>query len=285
MSIYMVHRIFNYIFLKLISFYQEFFTKIRRFRKIEFDHFSKKYRLYDRNFFFILFGKDRFVSRNTYVNGPHDSYFLSRSINLTKKKIHYLIDVGANIGTFCIPSVLHNKIKKCIAIEPVKKINKILKVNISLNDLENKIKVFDCVISDKNKQKLSLIENKFNYGDNRFKITQKKQTIFKTKRLDAFINYFDVTKLIIKIDVQGFEDRVLIGSQNFIKRKVPLIIEFNSNFKKSTYFQKIINLLENNYSKFFYFQNIMSKPNDIRKLKNKLKELNKINKEINCLII
>lgn len=285
MFIYMLHKIFDYIFLKLISFYKEFLTNIRRFRKIEFDYFSKKYRLYDKNYFFILFGKDRFVSRNTFVNGPHDSHFLSKSIHLTKKKIYYLIDVGANIGTFCIPGVIHNKIKKCIAIEPVKKINKILKINISLNDLENKVKIFDYVISNENKQKLSLIENKFNFGDNKFKIIQKKSSLFKTKRLDSFINYFDTTKLIIKIDVQGFEDRVLIGSQKFIKRKVPFIIEFNSNFKRSRYFQKIINLLENNYSKFFYFQNIISEPNDIKKLKNKLKDLNKINKDINCLII
>lgn len=129
-----------------------------------------------------------------------------------------MIDVGANIGTFCIPGVLNNKIKECIAIEPVNRINKILKINISLNDLENKIKVFDYVISDKSKQKLNLIENKFNYGDNRFQITQKKQKIFNSRKLDTFINYFDTKKLIIKIDVQGFEDRVLIGSQKFIKK-------------------------------------------------------------------
>jgi FkbM family methyltransferase len=280
----MLHKIFNYIFLKLISFYKKL-LKIRRFRKVEFDYFSKKYRLYNKNYFFILFGKDKFVSRNTFVNGPHDSYFLDSSINLTKKQIHYLIDVGANIGTFCIPGVLNNKIKECIAIEPVNRINKILKINISLNDLENKIKVFDYVISDKSKQKLNLIENKFNYGDNRFQITQKKQKIFNSRKLDTFINYFDTKKLIIKIDVQGFEDRVLIGSQKFIKKKVPLIIEFNSSFKRSKYFQKIINLLEDNYSSFFYLENISSRFNDIKILKNKLNNLNKSNTEINCLIL
>jgi FkbM family methyltransferase len=280
----MLQKILNSFALIIIILSNKLINNIRRFRKVNFDYASKKYKFYDKDYFFILFGKDKYVSRNTFVNGPHDNELLKKSIQILNKKIYYLIDVGANIGTFCIPNVKHGRIKKCIAIEPVKEINKILNINIFLNNLENKIKIFDYVVSNESSQKLSLTKNKLNYGDNKFKISNFKNKNYTSVKLDYFLKYFNLHQLIIKIDVQGFEDRVLMGSKKFLQNKVPILIEFNFNFKRSKYFLEIMTLIEQKYT-YFNDLNCASKgPEKIKFLRNKLNNQKKNYKDFDCLI-
>ena len=264
----MIKKILNSIIFFMISFLSILQSSVRRIRKVKFDSYPENYKFYNKKYYFILFGKDKYVSRNTFVNGPHDFQLLKKAIKILNRKIYFLIDVGANIGTFCIPAVKDKIIKKCIAIEPVYKINKILNTNILLNDLNQEIQVFDNIISNKKSQKLSLLTNKNNYGDNKFFISKKLNKKSNSIQLDSFINFFDTKKLIIKIDVQGFEDRVLIGAKKFIKSKVPLLIEFNQNFIRSNYFNKIVLLLKKNYKYVCILD-------DQKNLKVEIKNLNK----------
>ena len=267
--------------IKLLIFIK---NKVRRIRKIEFEYFSDKYRLYTKKYFFIIFGKDKYISKETYVNGPHDYHLFKKSKTLLNKKIKYLIDVGANIGTFCIPPTKDRLIKKCIAIEPVEKINDILKINIILNELNNKIKTYKYVISDKKNENLSLTLNKNNYGDNKFKISKNRKKNFPIVKLDFFINYFDLNQLLIKIDVQGFENKVLMSATKFLNKSVPLIIEFDHNFIKQENSYKIIRLIKNKYN----FFSLLDKKNiEKEKIENFDKIFYKIQKnknQLNCLI-
>ena len=280
----MSKKVSNFIIFFIINILLKIWSLFRRIRKVEFDFYSEDFKLYKNKYYFILFGKDKYVSRNTFVNGPHDFIFLKKSIKILNKKISYLIDVGANVGTFCIPAVKDKIIKECIAIEPVKKIFKVLNINIYLNNLQNKIQTFDNVMSNKKFEKLSLKINKNNYGDNRFLLGKKKKIQTNSIKLDYFVNYFNKKKLIIKIDVQGFEDKVLMGSEKFIKSKVPLLVEFDQNFKKSKYFFKIINLLESNYKNVFFLDNGTDKKETIKVLKKKFFEKERKFLDFNCLI-
>ena len=70
-------------FIKILIFFKR---KLRRVRKIEFEYFSKKYRLYDDKYFFIIFGQDKYISRETYINGPHDFHLFKKVKYLLKKK-------------------------------------------------------------------------------------------------------------------------------------------------------------------------------------------------------
>ena len=269
------------IIIKLLVFIK---NKVRRIRKIEFEYFSDKYRLYTKKYFFIIFGKDKYISKETYVNGPHDYHLFKKSKTLLNKKIKYLIDVGANIGTFCIPPTKDRLIEKCIAIEPVEKINDILKINIILNELNNKIKTYKYVISDKKNENLSLTLNKNNYGDNKFKISKNRKKNFPIVKLDFFINYFDLNQLLIKIDVQGFENKVLMSATKFLNKSVPLIIEFDHNFIKQENSYKIIRLIKNKYN---FFSLLDKKKIEKEKIENFDKIFYKIQKnknQLNCLI-
>lgn len=267
-------------FFNIIFFLEK---NIRRVRKVNFDYFSHEYRFYNKNCNLILFGKDRFVSRETYLNGPADYHLFLRAKKILNKKIKFLIDVGANIGTFCIPAVKYGHIQKCIAIEPVAKINNILKVNIALNDLNERVKTYNYVISDKIKLNVSLKLNKQNYGDNKFKISKKKSD-FKLKKLDSFLNHFPSKYLLIKIDIQGFEDKALNGSNKIISKKIPLLIEFDYKFIKSPLYFKIIKLLKKNYNFFSILDYDNPKREKIKNIDMIFKNLTKEKSHFNCIL-
>jgi FkbM family methyltransferase len=259
-------------------------NKIRRIRKIEFEYFSEKYKLYYNKYFFIIFGKDKFISRETYVNGPHDYHLFKKTKILLNKKIKYLIDVGANIGTFCIPPIKDGLLDRCIAIEPVKKVYDVLNINIILNEVDKKITTYDCVISDKINENLTLSLNKDNYGDNKFQISSGKRKKFKIIKLDYFIKKFNFRELLIKIDVQGFEDKVLISGSKFISKKVPLIVEFDYNFLKSKNSQKIIKLIKKNYNYLSILDYQYPKKDKIENFEKLFSITKKKFKHFNCLI-
>ena len=258
-------------------------SKIRRVRKLEFEYFSKKYNLYTNKYFFIIFGKDKFISRETYINGPHDYYLFKKTRLLLKKRIKYLIDVGANIGTFCIPPIKDGFIEECVAIEPVKKIYNILNTNVLLNEIDNKIETYNCVISDNIKENLKLSQNKSNFGDNKFSVVKNKKNNYKIKKLNHFIKRFDLSKLLIKIDVQGFEDKVLISGNKFLLKKVPLIVEFDYKFLKKKNSKKIIKLLKKNYNYLCFLDDNRIKKNNIKDFE-KFFYIKKKTRHFNCLI-
>ena len=262
-------------------------NKIRRIRKIEFEYFSKKYKLYADKYFFIIFGKDKFISRETYINGPHDYNLFKKSKVLLGKKIKYLIDVGANIGTFCIPPIKDGIIDKCIAIEPVNKVYKILNTNVVLNEIEKKIVTYNFVISDNVKESRSLSLNENNYGDNKFRINKhkkNKRNDFKIVKLNNFIRYFDLKKLLIKIDVQGFEDKVLISGDKFLLKKVPFIIEFDYDFLKKKKSEKIIRLIKKKYNYISLLDDKSPKKEKIENIEKFFKKTKNRIKHFNCLI-
>lgn len=280
----MIKKILDVLIFFLINFILKIKSSVRRIRKVEFDFYSENFKFYNKKYYFVLFGKDKYISRNTFVNGPHDFNLLKKTTKILNKKVSFLIDVGANVGTFCIPAVKDNIIKECIAIEPIKKINKILDINIYLNNLQDKIKVFNYVISNKKFEKLSFKMNKNNFGDNRFSTKSKNKILTNSIKLDHFVHYFNLEKLIIKIDVQGFEDKVLMGSQRFIKSKVPILVEFDQNFLKSKYFNKLITLFETNYKYIFVLDNKDNKREKIQNLKNKFLKKKDNYTDFNCLI-
>ena len=253
-------HLINILIINIIKILFFFKNKIRRIRKIEFEYFSGKYKLYSNKYFFILFGKDKYISRETYINGPHDYDLLKKSKILLSKKIKYLIDIGANIGTFCIPPIKDGIINKCIAIEPVHKINKILNTNIILNEIEKKIDTYNYVISDNTKANVYVnAENLLQFA------------------LMGYA-YFSI------IDPHRKPKIGLINIGTEKKKKVPLSTEIDYDFLKKKNSKKIIKLIKKNYD---YISLLDSRKPEKEKIENIEKFFNKSNKKLkhfNCLI-
>jgi len=192
-------------------------------------------------------------------------YFEKKNINFFKKYIlknTCLIDIGANIGAFAIPFYFayRDKISKAYAIEPDKKNYYLLKENLKLNKISNKIKTLNYIISYKNKINKVYSHYPILKDSKKGKLFFREGNINKVKKisLDKLI-FKKKINYILKIDVDGNEYHVIKGAQKFINKYKPLIlIEISKSLISKLQFETLIDILEKcNYKvvmlKYFKF--------------------------------
>jgi FkbM family methyltransferase len=187
---------------------------------------------------YIVNSSDKGIGRSLYINGSFEFDIFLHTLEILKNKIKpkILLDIGANIGSICIPAIKRGIFKKCIAIEPEPYNFNLLTKNIFINDLKNKIKTFNVALGQFDNQKLKFEKSEDNYGDHRIKsnsadinyFNEEKRKIIdiKTKTLDEIIQDFDPVETLLWMDVQGYEGFVLEGGINTLNKKPFLVIEF-----------------------------------------------------------
>lgn len=221
---------------------------------------------------------DSTISRNIFVEGQHDFEKLIKVSKLIPINDKTLIDVGANIGSICIPACKRKIVKDAIAIEPDKKSYYNLERNIKINKLNN-ILTFNSVAGAIKDQ--VLFGSKFdNPGDS--KVTNQLNNSEFSKiyyvsqfTLNTLLKHLSPHKVIIWIDVQGYEPQVLQGATDFIKSRTPLVIEvFPLAINLYSSFKKLEESIEN-YTKFADLRYDISKPyfESIKNFKKKYHDL------------
>ena len=172
-------------------------------------------------------------------------------------------DIGSNIGLYSIYAAVRHHECKIISFEPSSNNLRVLTRNISINNLENSIKVFTNPLTDKGKKFLMMQHNEFNeggalnsFGEN-YNFEGKKQFYPMKYQLlgfsmkDILDNKFLEIPDYIKIDVDGIEHLILSGAGEYLKdKKIKSIsVEINENFNKQ--FQNVIDIMHNNNFVFF----------------------------------
>ena len=90
---------------------------------------------------------DRIIGRSLYWRGDFDFQKFEAANRLLREHwvvgpdapLPVLIDVGANVGSICIPAVKRELVNRCIAIEPDPENFRLLKVNAALNGVDDRI--------------------------------------------------------------------------------------------------------------------------------------------------
>jgi FkbM family methyltransferase len=174
-----------------------------------------------------------------YFDCDYDSSF---EVLKFAKKGDTVIDVGGNIGqTAMMFSKTVGKDGKIISFEPYYKTFECFKENLSLNkDLEN-IKIENLGLGEK-KETLGMLEEcTTNSGGNRITTSNSDQNIHLIQvEIMSLDEYYEEHKLfiskidLIKIDVEGFEMKVLNGAKKILNAFHPkLFIEIDdTNLKK-----------------------------------------------------
>ena len=211
---------------------------------------------------------------------------ISILLEILKKNEHKnFLDLGAFMGYY---SVLLGKLFKennlnIYAIESNPSYCDIIKKNIEENNLSN-VTLINAALSDKNED---LFVSKESVNTNNFKESIK----IRSKTLDEICNEFSITPDILKIDVHGFEGKVLNGfKQNLNNNAKIILLELHSNKYLKEYSdsnkRKIIEFLINqNYHCFVvpYFGTLnlykVDKNFLISKFKNPYRKINKLNYE------
>ncbi len=166
-----------------------------------------------------------------------------------------VVDIGANIGTVCMPVAKHVGVKgKVYAIEAHPKTFSYLQENIKLNKLEN-ISAFNIAIGEKNGlvefsdsdlDDINVVSKKIEKENGEINYSQEKKVLVPMMRLDDLLS--DLDKIdVLKIDVEGYEKFILENATETLKKtKVVYAEYYEDNTKNFGYHrEEIKNILEN----------------------------------------
>ena len=196
---------------------------------------------------------------------PHDKDYYALKILFKKNEKRAFLDVGGNIGLSTIGfRELGFTKNKIIMFEPDKFLLNKYVVKVKKN--YPKIEVFPFGLSNRSQKKKlyrAFYKDTFFHFNNSFDLEYLKKKLehnygsqakhFKIKPSVFDLKKFDELNIkenicFIKIDVEGFDELVLYGMKNFLKKNNPVIlVEYNkSNFLK------IYEFLKNRYFCYFY---------------------------------
>lgn len=198
----------------------------------------------------ILGKKINFFIPSQIVEGRVKTFFTKEpetlewidSFDSTNKII--LWDIGANIGLYSIYAAVKHNNCEIVSFEPSTSNLRTLSRNISINNLEDRIKIFTNPLSNKTDRFSKMKEGQFVEGGalNSFG----EDYNFEGKKFDSSMNYQLIGKSInsilenkildvpnyIKIDVDGIEHLILEGAGRYLDddNLLSLSIEINENF-------------------------------------------------------
>ena len=187
---------------------------------------------------YVVLNSDKAISRALFIKGSFDFDKVEKVISVMSAvnkafKLETLIDVGANIGTVCIPAVKRGLAANAIAIEPEPLNYRVLVANIFLNDLADKIKTYNLALGSKDNQTLELELSAGHSGDHRIHVANEtgtassgKITSVKSETFDSVVPAVDRNSCLVWMDTQGYEGIILQGAQNIIRAQVPMVVEF-----------------------------------------------------------
>ncbi|RZL13379.1 MAG: FkbM family methyltransferase [Pedobacter sp.] len=166
------------------------------------------------------------------------------------RKDDLFLDVGANIGSYSILASAEIG-AKTIAFEPIAHTYHILKQNIAVNKIEERVEALNIGVGS-NKGVLKFIDTMDTC--NHVSSDSVEGTEVNVDTLDNVLN--GRSPLLLKIDVEGFETEVLEGAAKCLKDPVlkAIIIELNGDGSRYGYEDSDIHklLIEHGFSTFTY---------------------------------
>ena len=225
---------------------------------IESDDGSFRWRLFDRlseiskndddHFFLVDSRPERFLINLKDKFGPSKGLFvLKRQTEFSKVELAFellnashapfqvIMDVGANIGTICIPAVARNMCDRAVAIEPHPTNCRLLRANLALNGVQDRVEVLEAAAGPIDGEELQLEVSDSNWGDHRISVSQNvvqkaassKQIGVKSISLDTAIGELGGARAVVWMDVQGYEGHVLAGAKELLRHRTPVVLEFD----------------------------------------------------------
>lgn len=188
---------------------------------------------------FVTLSNDNYISRSLHMNGIYDFENFERAVKIIGRPITKLIDVGANIGTICIPALMRGYAQAAIAIEPEPLNFRTLRANIILNDLDGDIVAINTAVGERLDESLQFEISPDNKGDHRIRTTSdtggfgeqnwETRTVQSTT-IDSIAHAQGVFEnkegALLWIDVQGWESKALRGASELLRAGIPTVIEF-----------------------------------------------------------
>ena len=149
------------------------------------------------------------------------------------------VDVGANIGTTTIPALLSHGFAAAVAIEPEPENVRVLRLNVLLNDLEDRVTTLAVAASNEVGQSELVVDRsrggKHWIATDRSKLRKKNLAeneilTVETVTLDQLVEtgVIDAERIgLLWMDAEAHEGHILEGGLSLLARGVPLVLEWN----------------------------------------------------------
>ncbi|MEO7505205.1 MAG: FkbM family methyltransferase [Sphingomicrobium sp.] len=181
---------------------------------------------------FIVRTSDLLIGERLFITGDYEFGKVMAALDLIGRIPALLIDVGANIGTVCIPAVNRGLFRSAVAIEPVPGNVALLRANVALNGLSDKIAIHQVACGASDGATVEMELSPTNHGDHRIRTTdaagkygedQWPTMAVPLMSLDTLCPQAD---MLIWMDTQGFEGFVLAGAKRILSERPPVVAEF-----------------------------------------------------------
>ena len=205
---------------------------------------------------------DRIMTVQLLKLGRFNDSNLPRALALLPQapRAGWFLDVGANIGTETVSALMSGRFGRAIAIEPEVRNNRLLRANLVINGLADRVTVYDVAASNASgTAMLRLSED--NRGDHRISRTggpvdgHDAGEVVQTSRLDDLLRVSglrpqDVS--LVWVDTQGYDGFVLDGALSLIAARVPFVIEFwPAALRGSGGLETALEIIEESFDIFF----------------------------------
>lgn len=124
------------------------------------------------------------------------------------------LDIGANVGLWSCELV--EKFDKVIAFEPVQEFIECFRKNVKKTNYF----MYECALGNEESY-INMNIVKGNTGHSHIDTNSRGKGKIPLKTLDSF-NFNDID--LIKIDVEGFEEEILLGAQQTIEKNLPVLV-------------------------------------------------------------
>ena len=211
---------------------------------------------------YIATSKDNTIMDNMYIQRVNWASSDMKTFQELAKKYYnvddsagYFLDLGANIGTtgiYFTKKLAPNL--KLLSFEPDPENFKMHRINLILNDMEDKATLVNCGLGDKFDE-LTMYRNLENPGGNgmfNYLLPKEKDFPTETVKIIPLDSYLAENKIAasevryIWIDTEGFEPQVLFGAKNLLRENpAPIFMEFNPMiWNKFGYYEQMMNLFK-----------------------------------------
>ncbi len=186
--------------------------------------------------------RDDIISREVFRSGSFDFHKFERALRALRAagaagdRIERLYDVGANIGTICVPAVARGLARTAVAIEPHPLNCRLLRANVALNGLQDSVEVVEAAAGADDGGSVELEVNERNWGDHRVAPavdtgadqqgeSQRPRVAVPLRSIDA-IAAIHGPPTLLWMDTQGFEGFVLAGAVTALAGTIPVATEY-----------------------------------------------------------
>lgn len=182
----------------------------------------------------LLSTSDSVISPQLFAEGEFDLKKLLTAMGILREfNLTTIIDVGAHIGSICIPAVSRGLFARAIAIEPDPVNFSLLNANLLMNGLGSRVSVLNAPVGSVEDVFFGRRDGGANSGDHRF--TPVGTSADETARseypgivLDSLYESIEPGTALLWMDIQGAEGIALLGAERLLSRDIPVVLEFDA---------------------------------------------------------